>query len=193
MTFQTDKICFNLSIKVNVWVFSFWYGNHFYSAKSKSCWLKQILWKRRKIYQVMLFTRLCWSNNRGGSQQSMPMMTLSTMTLLIPLTMTNKCPSLIISSCHHITIWPRTQKSHGGHFHRKKIVNVTVWHGSSMEYNRVFYEVKPLKMNNFLSSMHIWWLTLKMVGYIHIQQSSLTVCVTKPRNVTVWPLSLPIF
>ena len=34
---------------------------------------------------------------------------------------TNKCPSLIISSCHHITntIWPQTQKSHGGHFHRK--------------------------------------------------------------------------
>ena len=36
---------------------------------------------------------------------------------------TNKYPSLIISSCHHITntIWPQTQKSHGGHFHRKKL------------------------------------------------------------------------
>ena len=79
---------------------------------------------------------------------------------------TNKYPSLIISSCHHITntIWPQTQKSHGGHFHRKKTVNVTVWHGSSMEYNRVFYEVK--KLRRWIIFLHLcifdgllckWW------------------------------------
>ena len=29
------------------------------------------------------------------------------------------CHPPFISSCHHITISPRTKKSHGGHFHRK--------------------------------------------------------------------------
>ena len=155
--------------------------------------MKQILWKRRKIYQVMLFTRLCWSHNPGGSQQSVPvpMMTLSMRTLLNPIT--NKYPSLIISSCHHITIWPRTQKSHGGHFHRKNLKTSLCDMAVQWSTTEYFMKFKPLKINNLLTSMHIWWFTLQMVGYIYIQQSSLTVCVTKPRNVTVWPLSLPIF
>ena len=101
-------------------------------------------------------------------------------------------PSLhiIMSSHYHIAT---DQKITWGTLLQKNPENVTVWHGSSMEYNRVFYEIKPLKINSLLTSMHIWWFTLQMVGYIYIQQSSLTVCVTKPRNVTVWPLSLPFF
>ena len=71
-------------------------------------------------------------------------------------------PSLIISSFHHITISPRSKKITWGTLSQKNPENVTVWHGSSMEYNRVFYEVKPLKISNLHTSMHIWWLLCKL-------------------------------
>ena len=105
--------------------------------------------KKRKIYQVMHSTRLSWSGNPGGSQQSvMSMMALTMMTLSILIT--DKCLQAI-----------RTQKSNGGQFYRIFFENVTVWHGCSMEYHRVFHEVKPLKISNLHTSMHILWLLCK--------------------------------
>ena len=55
----------------------------------------------------------------------------------------------------------RPKNQMGDNFTEFFFENVTVWHGCSMEYHRVFHEVKPLKISNLHTSMHIWWLLCK--------------------------------